>query len=91
MHLHRVGRWLDLQLEDWGSMDLLVILLQVVKDLLGNLNPLKLFSRDYRRRFGSIWNEEGLIFRLGYVVGVIFVLIFLIGLVFLIFRQALIY
>ena len=50
-------------------MELLVSIVQIVKDLLGSLNPLRLFNRDYRLWFRDVWQEERLIFRIGYVLG----------------------
>ncbi len=59
------------------SMDLLVTIIQIVKDLLGSVNPLRLFRRDYRDSFWKVWGQEPLVFRIGYVLGAIslFVLI----------------
>jgi hypothetical protein len=50
-------------------MELLVSIVQIVKDLLGSLNPLRLFNRDYRAWFRDVWQEERLVFRIGYVLG----------------------
>jgi hypothetical protein len=52
-------------------MDLIAIVVQVLKDLLGPLNPLLLFRSEYRARFCAVWREEGLVFRVGYVLGVL--------------------
>lgn len=50
-------------------MELLAIIVQVVKDLLGNLNPFKLVSQSYRRQFADLWQKEGWVFKIGYVIG----------------------
>lgn len=52
-------------------MDLLVVIAQIVKDLLGNLNPLRLFERAYRTSFRDVWQSESIVLKIGYVVGVI--------------------
>ena len=58
-------------------MELLISIVQIVKDLLGSLNPLRLFRRDYRVWFRSLWHEESLIFRIGYVLGAFGLLVLL--------------
>ena len=50
-------------------MELLVSIVQIVKDLIGSLNPLRLFNRDYRASFRDLWQQEPLVFRIGYVLG----------------------
>ena len=50
-------------------MDLLVTIVQISKDLLGSLNPLRLFRRDYRASFRQVWQPESRVFRIGYVLG----------------------
>jgi hypothetical protein len=50
-------------------MDLLVVIAQLIKDLLGNLNPLRLFRRSYRASVRDLWRQEPRVFRLGYVLG----------------------
>lgn len=57
------------------DMDLLVTIVQIVKDLLGSLNPFRLFRRDYRGSFWEVWRQEPLVFRVGYVVGTIGLLV----------------
>ena len=52
-------------------MDLLVTIVQIVKDLLGSLNPLRLFKRDYRGSFREVWRQEPLVFRIGYILGTV--------------------
>lgn len=52
-------------------MDLLVIIVQLVHDLLGSLNPLRLFRRVYRSSFREIWKRESLVLKVGYVVGTV--------------------
>ena len=52
-------------------MDLFVIIAQVVKDLLGSLNPFRLFNSDYRLAFREHWHRSGILLRVGYVLGVI--------------------
>jgi hypothetical protein len=61
-------------------MDLLVTIVQIVKDLLGSLKPLRLVSTDYRTSFRNLWRQESRIFRVGYVMGALGLLI-LLGLV----------
>ena len=63
-------------------MELLVSIVQIVKDLLGSLNPFRLFNRDYRVWFRDVWQEERLLFRIGYVLGA-FGLVVLLALVML--------
>lgn len=58
-------------------MDLLVTVVQIVKDLLGNLNPFRLFRRDYRASFRDLWRQEPRVFRIGYVLGVVGLLVLL--------------
>ena len=53
------------------NMDLLVTIVQIVKDLLGSLNPFRLFERDYRASFRDLWREEPRVFRIGYVLGIL--------------------
>jgi len=52
-------------------MDLLVTIVQIVKDLLGSLNLFRLFERDYRASFRDLWREESRVFRIGYVIGIL--------------------
>ena len=52
-------------------MEILVVVVQIVKDLLGSLNPLRLFRRDYRASFGETWKQEPRIVRIGYVLGIL--------------------
>lgn len=56
-------------------MDLFVTIIQIVKDLLGSLNPFRLFRRDYRGSFWEVWRQEPLVFRIGYVLGAIGLLV----------------
>jgi hypothetical protein len=65
-------------------MDLLVTIVQIVKDLLGNLNPFRLFRRDYRASFRALWQQEPRVFRVGYALGVLGLLV-LLALVLLVF------
>jgi hypothetical protein len=58
-------------------MDLLVVIAQLVKDLLGNLNPFRLFRRDYRASFHDLWERESRVARAGYVLGTVGLLILL--------------
>lgn len=53
------------------NMDLLVTIIQIAKDLLGSLNPFRLFKRDYRSSFLKVWRQEPLVFRIGYVLGAV--------------------
>lgn len=62
------------------GMDLLVTIIQIVKDLLGSLNPLRLFGRDYRAAFRNLWRQESHVFRIGFFLGLLGLLI-LLGLV----------
>jgi hypothetical protein len=57
------------------TVDLLVIIAQLVKDLLGSLNPLRLFKRNYRASFREVWKHESIVLKLGYVVGIIGLLV----------------
>lgn len=57
------------------AVDLLVIIAQLIKDLLGSLNPLRLFKRDYRASFREIWKRESIVLKLGYVVGIVGLLV----------------
>lgn len=50
-------------------MDLLVSVIQIVKDLLGALNPFRLVRRGSRTRFLEVWKHEPMVFRIGYVLG----------------------
>jgi hypothetical protein len=52
-------------------MDLLVTIVQITKDLLGSLNPLRLFRRDYRITFHNLWKQGSLVSRVGYVLGIL--------------------
>jgi len=52
-------------------MDLLVVIAQLVKDLLGSLNPLRLFKHEYRASFCEVWKRESLVLKIGYVVGAV--------------------
>jgi hypothetical protein len=67
-------------------MDLLVTIVQIVKDLLGSLNPLRLFSRDYRASFRGVWQREPRVFRVGYVLGALGLLALLALAAFLLWR-----
>ena len=58
-------------------MDLLVTIAQIVKDLLGSLNPIRLFKRDYRASFRDLWWQEPRVFRIGYVLGIFGLLVLL--------------
>lgn len=58
-------------------MDLLVTIVQIVKDLLGSLNPLRLFKGDYRASFRDLWRQESRVFRIGYVLGIFGLLVLL--------------
>ena len=62
------------------SMDLLVTIIQIVKDLLGSINPFRLFGRDYRSSFRDLWRQASRVFRIGYVLGILGLLV-LLGLV----------
>ena len=57
------------------KMDLLVTVIQILKDLLGSLNPLRLFKPGYRDSFREVWRQEPLIFRIGYVLGTVGLLV----------------
>ncbi len=50
-------------------MDLLISIIQIIKDLLGDLNPFRLVKRDYRASFRKLWLQEPRVFRIGYVLG----------------------
>lgn len=52
-------------------MDLFIVIAQLVKDLLGSLNPLRLFRHGYRVSFREVWNRESLVLKIGYVVGTV--------------------
>ena len=52
-------------------MDLIVIIAQVVKDLLGSLNPFRLVNSGYRIAFREHWHRSGVILRAGYVLGLV--------------------
>lgn len=57
------------------EMDLLVTIVQIVKDLLGSLNPFRLFRPDYRGSFRKVWRREPFVFLIGYVLGTIGLLV----------------
>ena len=59
------------------DMDLLITIVQIVKDLLGSLNPFRLFKRDYRASFRDLWQQEPRVFRIGYVLGILGLLVLL--------------
>jgi len=67
-------------------MDLLVTIVQIVKDLLGSLNPFRLFKRDYRGSFREIWRQEPFVFRIGYVLGAVGLLLLIALVVFWLLR-----
>ena len=69
-------------------LELLVTIVQIVKDLLGSLNPVRLLGKAYRSSFRQTWREEPVVFRIGYVVGTLG-LIVLIALLFLLLLPAL--
>lgn len=69
-------------------MDLLAIIVQVVKDLLGNLNPFKLVSQSYRRQIVDLWQKEGWVFKIGYVIGGVLLVLLLLSLLLLAFHWA---
>ena len=50
-------------------MDLLVVVIQIIKNLLGSLNPFRLFRRDYRATLLNVWKQGSLVSRVGYVPG----------------------
>lgn len=52
-------------------MEFLVIVVQILRDLLGNLNPFKLLKADYRASFRAVWEQEPAVFRMGYVLGIL--------------------
>lgn len=58
-------------------MDLLVTIVQIVKDLLGSLNPFRLLGSDYRASFRNLWQQESWTFRAGYVLGILGLLVLL--------------
>lgn len=64
-------------------MELLVIILQIIKDLLGNLNPFRLISQPYRRQFLNLWRKERWVFRIGYIIGSILLIVILLSLLLL--------
>jgi len=64
-------------------MELFIVIAQIIKDLLGSLNPFRLISRTYRRQFSDLWKEEGRIFRIGYVIGAILLMLILVSLLIL--------
>ena len=71
-HLHATGaggRPVD--------MGLLITIVQIVKDLLGSLNPVRLFKRDYRASFRDLWRQEPRVFRIAYVLGMLCLLVLL--------------
>jgi len=82
MRLHAVGLGPDGAVK----MDLLVVIAQVVKDLLGNLNPFKLLNKSYRARMRDLWRQESAISKIGYVLGMLFFLTLLTVGVLLIFK-----
>ena len=59
------------------DMDILVIIIQIIRDLLGSLNPLRLLGPKYRDSFRSLWRQESKIFRIGYFLGIIGLLLLL--------------
>jgi uncharacterized membrane protein len=68
-------------------MELLVTIVQIVKDLLGSFNPARLFSRGYRASFHDLWRRESRIFRIGYVLGALGLLALLAILVLVLWRN----
>ncbi|PTQ66545.1 hypothetical protein C8R26_14811 [Nitrosomonas oligotropha] len=60
-------------------MDLLLLIVQVIKDLLGSFNPCKLISPSYRREFLNLWQKEIWIFKIGYIVGSILLIALLLS------------
>lgn len=65
-------------------MDHLWHIIEIIRDLLGNLNPFKLlFSRHYRREFMILWKNEAWGFRLGYIFGSILLTIVMLSLLLL--------
>ena len=58
-------------------------------NLLGSLNPLRLFKRDYRASFRGVWQQEPRVFRIGYVLGAIVLMILFALAVFVLWRSAL--
>ena len=64
-------------------MELLAIILQIIKDLLGNLNPLRLISQSYRRQFLNLLQQERWVFSIGYIIGSIFLIVILLSLLLL--------
>ena len=59
-------------------MDLLITIVQIVKDLLGSLNPFRLFKRDYRASFRDLRRQQPRVFRIGYVLGMLCLLVLLV-------------
>ena len=59
------------------DMDLLITIVQIVKDLLGSLNPFRLFKRDYRASFRDLGRQEPRVFRIAYVLGMLCLLVLL--------------
>lgn len=60
-------------------MELFVIVAQLVKDLLGDLNPFRLLNRKYRNQAATTLKSEPPIIKLGYAVGITLLLV-LVGL-----------
>ena len=58
-------------------MDLLLTIVQIVRDLLCSLSPFRRFKRDYRASFSDLWQQEPRVFRIGYVLGILGLLVLL--------------
>lgn len=58
-------------------MDLLIVIAQLVKDLLGSLNPFKLLNKSYRARMRELWRQESVVSKIGYVIGIFLLLVLL--------------
>ncbi len=69
-------------------MDYIVIILQIIRDLLGRLNPFKLLKTDYLASFREIWKQEAVVFRIGYLLGILGVIILIVVLVFMFWKAS---
>ena len=58
-------------------MGLFITIVLIVKDLLGSLNPFRLFKRDYRASFRDLRRQQPRVFRFGYVLGMLYLLVLL--------------
>ena len=56
-------------------MDLIITIVLIVKDLLGSLNRVRLFKRDYRASFCDLRRQQPRVFRISYVLGILCLLV----------------